>query len=46
MMMGADVGHPPAKGGPIQPSIAVTVAATSGDNVRFLPCMRLQEGRV
>ncbi|KAK1921573.1 eukaryotic translation initiation factor 2C 2 [Papiliotrema laurentii] len=46
MIMGADVSHPPQRGGPIPPSIAVTIAATSGDNVRWLPSMRLQEGRV
>jgi hypothetical protein len=44
MIMGADVSHPPQRGGPIPPSIAVTIAATSGDNVRWLPSMRLQEG--
>lgn len=45
MMFGADVTHPPAKGGPIPPSIAVLVGATSGDNNKFIPGIRLQEGR-
>lgn len=46
MMIGADVSHPPPRGGPIPPSIAVTVAAINGENNQFLPAMRLQEGRV
>ncbi|WVF69798.1 hypothetical protein IAT40_004577 [Kwoniella sp. CBS 6097] len=48
MMIGADVSHPPqtaAFGGPIHPSIAVTVAAVDGKNNRFTPCIRLQQGR-
>ncbi|BEI84075.1 hypothetical protein CcaverHIS002_0406790 [Cutaneotrichosporon cavernicola] len=47
IMIGADVTHPPpAGGGLLQPSIAVTVAGTDGENVRFSVCARLQEGRV
>ncbi|ORX38808.1 Argonaute-like protein [Kockovaella imperatae] len=46
MLIGADVSHPPAGRGPIQPSIAVTVAAVNGDNVKFASSLRLQEGRV
>lgn len=45
MMIGADVTHPPPRGGPIPPSIAVSVAAIDGENNRFIPCIRLQEGR-
>ena len=41
------VTHPPARRmGAIQPSIAVTIAATNGDNNVYLPCIRQQEGRV
>ncbi|KIR56890.1 argonaute [Cryptococcus gattii Ru294] len=46
MMVGADTGHPPAKGGALPPSIAVTVAAVNGENNRFVSGVRLQEGRV
>lgn len=48
MMIGADVTHPPQirSGEALQPSIAVTVAAIDGTNVRFEPGIRLQEGRV
>lgn len=46
MMVGADVTHPPPRGGPIPPSIAVTVSATNGENSEFMPSIRLQEGRV
>ncbi|WVQ98061.1 hypothetical protein IAU59_005183 [Kwoniella sp. CBS 9459] len=46
MMIGADVSHPPPKGGAIPPSIAVTVCAVNGENNRFVPAIRLQEGRV
>ncbi|BEJ14915.1 hypothetical protein CspHIS471_0406820 [Cutaneotrichosporon sp. HIS471] len=47
IMIGADVTHPPpAGGGLLQPSIAVTVAGTDGENVRFSVGVRLQEGRV
>ncbi|WVF69797.1 hypothetical protein IAT40_004576 [Kwoniella sp. CBS 6097] len=46
MMIGADVSHPPPKGGPIPPSIAVTVCAVNGENNKFVPAIRLQEGRV
>ncbi|WWC86888.1 uncharacterized protein L201_001767 [Kwoniella dendrophila CBS 6074] len=46
MMIGADVGHPPPKGDLIQPSIAVSVCATNGENNKFSPAIRLQEGRV
>jgi hypothetical protein len=36
LMIGADVTHPPPGNGRLlQPSIAVTVAGTDGDNVRF-----------
>lgn len=46
-MIGADVTHPPpAGGGLIHPSIAVTVAGTDGENVRFDIGVRLQEGRI
>ncbi|WRT64767.1 uncharacterized protein IL334_001701 [Kwoniella shivajii] len=45
MMIGADVTHPPARGGEIPPSIAVTVCAVNGENNKFSPAMRLQEGR-
>ncbi|KAK4686649.1 eukaryotic translation initiation factor 2C, partial [Tremellales sp. Uapishka_1] len=45
MMLGADVTHPPPGRGDIQPSIAVTVAAVNGENNRFQPIIRLQEGR-
>ena len=44
-MIGADVTHPPPRGGPIPPSIAVTVAAIDGENSLFRPAIRLQEGR-
>lgn len=38
--------HPPPKAGDlIAPSIAVSVAAISGDNNLFRPAIRLQEGR-
>jgi len=48
MMVGADVTHPPSvrAGESLHPSIAVTVGARDGDNVKFLPAVRLQEGRV
>ncbi|KAI9636400.1 eukaryotic translation initiation factor 2C 2 [Dioszegia hungarica] len=46
MMVGADVTHPPPRGGPIPPSIAVTVSAIDGENAQFVPSIRLQEGRV
>ncbi|WWC67948.1 uncharacterized protein I206_101867 [Kwoniella pini CBS 10737] len=46
MMIGADVTHPPPQGGLIQPSIAVTVCAVNGENNKFAPAIRLQEGRV
>lgn len=46
MMIGADVTHPPPGGGGLlHPSIAVTVAGNSGDNVKFSVGVRLQEGR-
>lgn len=46
MMIGADVTHPPPGGGGLlHPSIAVTVAGTTGENVRFSVGVRLQEGR-
>lgn len=45
-MIGADVTHPPQTRGLLQPSIAVTVAGVDSDNVKFEPCVRLQEGRV
>lgn len=45
MMIGSDVTHPPPRGGPIPPSIAVTVAAVNGENAQFVPAIRLQEGR-
>ncbi|OCF32605.1 argonaute [Kwoniella heveanensis BCC8398] len=46
MMIGADVSHPPPKHGAIPPSIAVTVCAVNGENNKFVPAIRLQEGRV
>jgi eukaryotic translation initiation factor 2C len=46
MMVGADVTHPPPRGGPIPPSIAVTVSSINGENAQFVPSIRLQEGRV
>ncbi|ODN82180.1 hypothetical protein L202_02471 [Cryptococcus amylolentus CBS 6039] len=46
MMIGADVTHPPVKGGAIPPSIAVSVAAVDGNNNKFKPALRLQSGRV
>ncbi|WVQ76034.1 hypothetical protein IAR50_005670 [Cryptococcus sp. DSM 104548] len=47
MMIGADVTHPPARGGgSIPPSIAVSVAAVDGNNNKFKPALRLQGGRV
>lgn len=47
MMIGADVTHPPrrAENDLIAPSIAVSVAAISGDNNLFRPAIRPQEGR-
>ncbi|RXK35353.1 hypothetical protein M231_07375 [Tremella mesenterica] len=46
MIMGADVSHPPNRGANlIQPSIAVTVATENGENVKYTPCLRLQDGR-
>jgi eukaryotic translation initiation factor 2C len=47
MMVGADVTHTgPRFSGAIPPSIAVAVAAIDGEQNRFLPAIRLQEGRV
>ncbi|WVR04637.1 hypothetical protein IAU60_001648 [Kwoniella sp. DSM 27419] len=46
MMIGADVTHPPPKGGALPPSIAVTVCAINGENNKFSPALRLQDGRV
>ncbi|WVQ83346.1 hypothetical protein IAT38_005485 [Cryptococcus sp. DSM 104549] len=46
MMIGADVTHPPAKGGAMPPSIAVSISAVNGENNQFVPSIRLQEGRV
>ncbi|WWC59473.1 uncharacterized protein I303_102029 [Kwoniella dejecticola CBS 10117] len=46
MMIGADVTHPPPREGLIQPSIAVSVCAINGENNKFAPAIRLQEGRV
>jgi hypothetical protein len=40
MLIGADVGHPPQGMGPIRPSIAATVASTTGENNSFKPCIR------
>nr|XP_031860632.1 uncharacterized protein CI109_003963 [Kwoniella shandongensis]KAA5527704.1 hypothetical protein CI109_003963 [Kwoniella shandongensis] len=45
MMVGADVTHPPPKGGPIPPSIAVSIAAIHGENNTFKPSVYLQSGR-
>jgi eukaryotic translation initiation factor 2C len=47
MMIGADVTHPPGvrAGESLHPSIAVTISGRTGDNVQFLPAIRLQEGR-
>ncbi|KAL7419979.1 Protein argonaute [Cryptotrichosporon argae] len=45
MLVGADVTHLPPGRGLIQPSIAVSVAGTNGENVRFETCIREQEGR-
>lgn len=44
MMIGADVTHPPQRGfgGPIQPSVAVTVATISGANDQVKEAIRLQ----
>lgn len=46
MMLGADVTHPPQRGfgGPIQPSIAVSVATISGTNNQVKEAIRLQRG--
>jgi eukaryotic translation initiation factor 2C len=47
LMVGADVSHSgPRFAGAIPPSIAVSVAGINGDQDRFLPAIRLQEGRV
>ncbi|WVW78435.1 hypothetical protein I302_100389 [Kwoniella bestiolae CBS 10118] len=46
MMVGADVTHPPPKDGLLSPSIAVSIAAINGDNHKFTPAIRQQEGRV
>ncbi|CAD6584810.1 MAG: hypothetical protein TREMPRED_003962 [Tremellales sp. Tagirdzhanova-0007] len=45
MMIGADVTHPPPKGGAVPPSIVCTVSTTSGANLNMCPSIRLQEGR-
>jgi eukaryotic translation initiation factor 2C len=47
LMVGAEVSHSgPRFSGAIPPSIAVSVAGINGDQDRFLPAIRLQEGRV
>ncbi|ODN94352.1 argonaute [Cryptococcus wingfieldii CBS 7118] len=46
MMVGADTGHTPARGGSVPPSVAVTVAAINNENTKFVPGIRLQGGRV
>ncbi|WVQ69267.1 uncharacterized protein L199_007484 [Kwoniella botswanensis] len=46
MMVGADVTHPPPKDGLLSPSIAVSISAINGENNKFTPAIRQQEGRV
>ncbi len=48
MIIGADVTHPPPVGAGVeqrQPSIACTVAAIDGENSKFNPEIRVQQGR-
>ncbi|OCF58805.1 argonaute [Kwoniella mangroviensis CBS 10435] len=46
MMVGADVTHPPLRDGLLSPSIAVSISAINGENNKFTPAIRQQEGRV